>query len=96
MSLWQHWASPDEICKRLLWLRDRVGIDRVMFGSDMAGIEVSWTLKEWVDQVKQFPELAKQHGSSFSREELDMVLGMNAARIYGIDFQGHGGRPRDD
>lgn len=85
MSLWQHWASPDEICKKVLWLRDRVGIDRVLFGSDMAGIEVSWTLKEWVDQIRMFPELAKQHGSSFSHEELDMLLGLNAARIYAIE-----------
>jgi predicted TIM-barrel fold metal-dependent hydrolase len=93
MSLWQHWASPDEICKKLLWLRDRVGIDRVMFGSDMAGIEVSWTLKEWVDQIKQFPELAKQHGSSFSQEELDMVLGINASRVYGIEAPGGVAQP---
>jgi predicted TIM-barrel fold metal-dependent hydrolase len=82
MSLWQHWASPDEICQKVLWLRDRVGIDRVMFGSDMAGIEVSWSLKEWVDQIKLFPELAKQHGSSLSEEELALLLGGNAARLY--------------
>ena len=56
-----------------------------MFGSDMAGIEVSWTLKEWVDQIKLFPELAKQHGSALSQQELDRVLGLNAARIYKID-----------
>jgi predicted TIM-barrel fold metal-dependent hydrolase len=82
MSLWQHWASPDEICKKVLWLRDRVGVDRVMFGSDMAGIEVSWTLKQWVDQIKMFPELAKQHGSSLSEHELAMLLGENAMRVY--------------
>src|SRR5205814_5887649 len=81
-SLWQHWASPDEVCRMILWLRDRVGIDRVLFGSDLAGIEVSWTLKGWVDQFRMFPELAKQHGSSLSQEELDLLLGGNAARIY--------------
>jgi len=84
-SLWQHWASPEEICKKVLWLRDRVGIDRVMFGSDMAGIEVSWTLREWVEQIKLFPELAKQHGSALSQEELELLLGLNAARIYRIE-----------
>ena len=67
MSLWQHWASPDEICKKVLWLRDRVGIDRVLFGSDMAGIEVSWTLKEWVDQVRLFPELANNMGAASTK-----------------------------
>jgi predicted TIM-barrel fold metal-dependent hydrolase len=82
MSLWQHWASPDEICKQVLWLRDRVGIDRIMFGSDLGGIEVSWTLKQWLEQIKLFPELAKQHGSSLSDEELGLLLGGNAVRVY--------------
>jgi predicted TIM-barrel fold metal-dependent hydrolase len=86
MSLWQHWASPDEICKQVLWLRERVGIDRVMFGSDIGGIEVSWTLKEWVDQIKLFPELAKQHGSSLTAEELDLLLGANAMRVYRLSL----------
>jgi predicted TIM-barrel fold metal-dependent hydrolase len=85
MSLWQHWASPDEICRKVLWLRDRVGIERVMFGSDMGGIEVSWTLKEWVDQVRWFPELAKQHGSSLAPAELDLLLGGNAVRLYRLE-----------
>jgi predicted TIM-barrel fold metal-dependent hydrolase len=85
MSLWQHWASADEICKQVLWLRDRVGIERVLFASDHAGIEVSWTLKEWIDQVRMFPELAKQHGSSLSDDELDLLLGGNAANLYRLD-----------
>jgi hypothetical protein len=48
----------------------------------MAGIEVSWTLKQWVDQIKTFPELAKQRGSSLSEHELAMLLGENAMRVY--------------
>ncbi len=92
LSLWQHWASPDEICKKILWLRDRVGIDRVMFGSDMGGIEVSWTLKQWVDQIKMFPELAKQHGSSLSEAELDLLLGENAVRVYQLSPGGTTGQ----
>jgi len=85
VSLWQHWASPDEICKQVLWLRDRVGIDRVLFASDHAGIEVSWTLKEWVDQIRLFPELAKQHGGSLDDDELALLLGGNAVRVYKLE-----------
>jgi uncharacterized protein len=90
ISLWQHWASPDEVCRQVLWLRDRVGIERVMFASDHAGIEVSWTLKEWVDQIRMLPELAKQHGGRFSDTELDLLLGGNAMRVYKLE------RPDDE
>jgi predicted TIM-barrel fold metal-dependent hydrolase len=85
MSLWQHWAGPDEICRRLLWLKDRVGLDRVLFGSDMFGVEVSWTLREWTDQVRSFGELAKQHGGDIDDDELAGVLGLNAARLMRIE-----------
>ncbi|OJU83164.1 MAG: hypothetical protein BGO11_05220 [Solirubrobacterales bacterium 70-9] len=85
MSLWQHWASPDEICKALLWLKDRVGLDRVVFASDMAGIEVSWTLKEWADQVWSFKEISKQLGGEITQEELELVMGGNAARLMALE-----------
>ncbi|MBS1878856.1 MAG: amidohydrolase [Actinobacteria bacterium] len=85
MSLWQHWASPDQICRALLWLKDRVGLDRVLFASDMIGIEVSWTLPEWADQVRGFGELAKQLGGDISAAELDLVMGGNAVRLMGIE-----------
>jgi uncharacterized protein len=85
MSLWQHWAGPDEICRTLLWLKDRVGLDRVLFGSDMVGIEVSWTLEEWTNQLRMMHELSKQHGGEITREDLDLVMGGNAVRLIGIE-----------
>jgi predicted TIM-barrel fold metal-dependent hydrolase len=85
MSLWQHWAGPDEICKTLLWLKDRVGLDRVLFGSDMVGVEVSWTLKQWTDQLRMMSELSKQHGGEITEEELALVMGGNAIRVMGIE-----------
>jgi predicted TIM-barrel fold metal-dependent hydrolase len=85
MSLWQHWASPDEICRALLWLKDRVGLDRVVFASDMAGIEVSWTLKEWADQVWSFREISKQLGGEITQDELELVMGGNAARLMALE-----------
>lgn len=85
MSLWQHFASPDQICKAMLWLKDRVGLDRVVFGSDMAGIEVSWTLPEWANQVWSFEELSKQLGGEISQEELELVMGGNAERLMALE-----------
>jgi hypothetical protein len=80
MSLWQHWASSDQICSALLWLKDRVGLDR-----DMAGIEVSWTLAEWANQVRSFGEIAKQLGGEISAAELALVMGGNAERLMALE-----------
>jgi len=82
LSLWQHWISPDELVRKVVWMRDRIGADRILFGSDMAGIEVSLTLAQWVDQFRMLPEWAKQLGFRISQEELDMILGENTRRIY--------------
>ena len=82
LSLWQHWISPDELARQVVWMRDRIGVDRILFGSDMAGIEVSLTLAQWVEQFRMLPEWAKQLGYRITAEEVDQILGENARRIY--------------
>jgi predicted TIM-barrel fold metal-dependent hydrolase len=57
-------------------------VDRILFGSDMAGIEVSLTLAQWVEQFRMLPEWAKQLGYRITTEEVDQILGENARRIY--------------
>jgi predicted TIM-barrel fold metal-dependent hydrolase len=81
-SLWQHWASVDELVRKFVWMRDRIGADRLLFGSDMTNIEVSLTLKQWIDTIKMFPEWAKQLGSRITADEIDLALGGNASRVY--------------
>ena len=85
MSLWQHWISPDELVRKIVWMRDRIGPDRILFGSDMAGIEVSLTLKEWADQFRMLGEWAKQLGYRIPQHEIDQILGENTRRIYRLD-----------
>ena len=84
LSLWQHFISPDELVRQLVWIRDRIGIDRVMFGSDMVGIDVSLSLGEWADLLRQVPEWANQLGYRLLPEEIDQVLGENCRRCYRI------------
>jgi len=88
ISLWQHWLSVDQLLDQFIWIRDRIGIDRLLFGSDMTNMEVSMTLKEWVDIVKMLPEWAKQKGSRLSQQEIDLVLGGNAMRVYKLPAVG--------
>jgi uncharacterized protein len=84
ISLWQHWGSVDELVRLFVWIRDRIGIDRLIFGSDMTNTEVSMSLKEWLETIAMFPEWAKQLGLRLTEEEISLVLGGNAKRIYKI------------
>jgi len=84
LSLWQHFISPDELVRQVVWIRDRVGLDRLMFGSDMVGIDVSLSLGEWADMVRTLPEWANQLGYRLPPEEIDLVLGEAAAACYRI------------
>ncbi len=60
-------------------MRDRIGADRILFGSDMAGIEVPLTLKQWVDQLRMLPEWAKQLGNCIPQHQIDQILGETPA-----------------
>jgi predicted TIM-barrel fold metal-dependent hydrolase len=82
MSLWQHWMSVDDLVKKVTWIRDRIGIERLLFASDMTNVEVSLTLQEWVGTIKMLPEWAKQLGYRLSSDEIALVLGGNAERLY--------------
>jgi predicted TIM-barrel fold metal-dependent hydrolase len=84
LSLWQHWISPDELVRKIVWMRDRIGPDRILFGSDMAGIEVSLTLRQWVHEFRMLPEWAKQLGYRIPGAEIDLILGENTRRVYKI------------
>ena len=66
-------------------MRDRIGADRILFGSDMAGIEVSLTLKQWVDQFRILPEWAKQLGHRIPQHQIDQILGESTRRIYRLN-----------
>jgi uncharacterized protein len=87
MSLWQHWMSIDDLVKKLVWIRDRIGIERLLFASDMTNVEVSLSLAEWVATVRSLPEWAKQLGYRLSPEEIHLVLGGNAVRLYQLPIR---------
>ena len=74
--------------EKFAFLRDRVGLDRILFASDMTNIEVSITLKDYVDLIRALPEWAKQKNTRLPREEIDGVLGGNAVRLYHLPLAG--------
>ncbi len=80
----------------LAYMRDEVGAHKILFASDnVAGPategEKSW-LPRWVDFFRTLPERASECGYSFSKEEVDWILGENAIRLMRLDVKDAGRR----
>jgi predicted TIM-barrel fold metal-dependent hydrolase len=70
------------ISELLFW----VGEDKILYGSDY-GI---WTPKWLIDKFMAFElpdDVAKETGVSLSMQARKKILGLNAARLYGIDIE---------
>lgn len=88
------WPSIDtderEIVRMVIQARDFVGAQRILWGSDSTagprfdGPKSAWGfgLKRLVDWWKDLPETAEKYGFKITREEVDLILGGNAARIF--------------
>lgn len=58
-------------------LRDRLGADRLLWGSDMPNVERFCTYRQSLDYVRRYAE-------DLTPSDQDRILGNNAARIYGL------------
>jgi microsomal dipeptidase-like Zn-dependent dipeptidase len=65
-------------------MRDRIGIDRMLFGSDRTGTTLRVPQTEWVEMFRRLPETGARYGYPFSREDVDTLLGGNAQRIFAL------------
>ena len=87
--------SEKKFVEMLAQARDSIGAHRIVFGTDrQTGRRWSgdralygYSLKDWVDWWKRLPETAAKYGLHFSQEEVDLILGGNAARALGLDEQ---------
>jgi predicted TIM-barrel fold metal-dependent hydrolase len=60
-------------------IRHQIGVDRMMFGTDYPHAEGAWpNSKDWLRVAM----------SGLPESEVRMMLGENAARVYGVDLQG--------
>ncbi len=90
LSNWNFEATkdPGKVVRLIARMRDQLGAHRVLFGSDhLGGPRFSRDrsiLPAWVDFVKTLPERAPEFGAEFTQDEVDLILGGNAARIFGI------------
>jgi uncharacterized protein len=79
-----------DIPKLLNMLRiqfDIVGAHRVMFGTDLPGFtlpEDRFESKKFTDLLRNLPEIGKEHGLVFSKEETELYAYRNAERVLKI------------
>ncbi|MCH8088165.1 MAG: amidohydrolase [Chloroflexi bacterium] len=58
-----------------------LGRERVVWGSDLPGLRAVMSLREYVELFRDLPTLGKGHGLAFDDNDVDAILGGNAARI---------------
>jgi predicted TIM-barrel fold metal-dependent hydrolase len=86
------WIHPgrwpeEEMVQRLARARDAVGAHRITFGTDGQFAPTSWgerraqDYEEHVGWWKELPKNAKKYGVQFSQEEVDLMMGLNLARL---------------
>jgi hypothetical protein len=89
----RHWEDvafqeEDVFIKQLGRARDRVGAHRLMFGSDhFSGPKFRGReqLVDWTEWFRRLPDAARKYAVTFTPEEIELILGGNAARCLGLD-----------
>jgi predicted TIM-barrel fold metal-dependent hydrolase len=71
-------------CRELRDLLDYAGASKVLFGTDNPIFSVVFPTKEWIALLKGLPTKAPA-GIQFTREEVDGILGGNAAQMLGLE-----------
>ena len=86
LSLWQilYRDDPRGFVLALDTMRNEIGIERVVFGSDFPGPRNVLPLKDWVQAFKVLPSLGEEYGVRFDDRDVDCILGANSARILGL------------
>ncbi len=81
--MWQWTFAFDrkEFVSRIYRMKQEIGLDRVLFGSDFPGLSKAMGLREWVDVFRNLPGLAAEHGCDITQAEADAILGGNAERL---------------
>jgi predicted TIM-barrel fold metal-dependent hydrolase len=83
ISAWQDVARVNykKYCQVLRHALDRLGSDRVLFGTDNPFVAALMSTKDYAELIRELPQKAPD-GITFTESEVDAILGNNAARIY--------------
>ncbi len=83
LSAWQLRIrdNPEVSLRALGKMRDTVGIQRLLFGTDFPVFRPMLSLKETVGMFRDLPALGAEYGVDFDEAEVDGLLGSNAERF---------------
>jgi predicted TIM-barrel fold metal-dependent hydrolase len=86
LSLWQTELLEREaqFTDRIDQMKQAIGLDRVVFGSDCPGSSRVMPLAKWVDTFRELPRISQQYGYHITDEESALMLGGNAAKLLGM------------
>ena len=88
-------TGEESVLTLLTKVRDVMGANRIMWGSDtfsgprvhgnkVFGAAMPYGVREVVAWLRDLSSVAKKYGKSFTQEEVDLILGENAARVFGL------------
>ncbi|MCJ7523108.1 MAG: amidohydrolase family protein [Dehalococcoidia bacterium] len=85
VSAWQDVsrANYSKFCRVLRHALDRLGPNRVLFGTDNPFVAALMSTKDYADLIKDLPQNAPD-GITFTEAEVTGILGDNAARILSL------------
>ncbi|MFW9877666.1 MAG: amidohydrolase family protein [Candidatus Thorarchaeota archaeon] len=85
MAMWQAYAfgKYELFCRELRDLIDYAGLEKVMFASDGPVYDIVIPTKDYIQLIKNLPKNAPK-GIKFTEEEVEAILGNNAAKLLGI------------
>lgn len=86
ISHWQSLYLEDErnFILRLIAIKSSIGLDRVIFGSDLPGLSGVMGLRTWVEAFERLPEAAARYDLKLTDEDVARMLGGAAASVLGI------------
>ncbi|MFX0083836.1 MAG: amidohydrolase family protein [Candidatus Hodarchaeota archaeon] len=85
MAMWQAYAfgKYELFCRELRDLIDYAGLEKVLFASDGPVYDIVIPTKDYIQLIKDLPKNAPK-GIKFTEEEVEAILGNNAAKLLGI------------
>jgi predicted TIM-barrel fold metal-dependent hydrolase len=86
LAMWDSYAigNYELFCRELRDLIDYAGVSKVLFGTDNPIPSIIEPTKTWVQLIRDLPVKAPG-GLTFTEEEVEAILGGNAASILGLE-----------
>lgn len=86
LAMWNPYAYGkfELFCRELRDIIDYAGLNKILFGSDCPIYDVVLPVKDFIEIIKTLPKKAPKR-IKFTEEEINAILGDNAAKLLGLN-----------